>query len=86
MADFTEVWHEVCKKAWKDPDFKRRLRARPNEVLKEHGYSAPEGFNFVVMENEPFRMFLVLPAKPSAVKKVAPAGDTTITQYNASIV
>ena len=41
----------VIARAWKDPSFKARLIAHPNEVIEEEGYSIPAGVRFVVLEN-----------------------------------
>jgi hypothetical protein len=86
MNEFMTKWQEIVKKAWKDKEFKRELRANPNAVLKKEGFPIPAGMNFVVVENEPYRMFLVLPAPPAAIKKVIPAGNETVSQYNASCI
>ena len=86
MADFTQVWQQICMEALADDNFKDRLMSRPNDVLKEHGFEAPPNFKFKVVANEPAVMHLVLPAKQEDIDSVAPAGDSTISQYNASIV
>ncbi|MDP8899584.1 MAG: NHLP leader peptide family RiPP precursor [Actinomycetota bacterium] len=87
MADFAQVWQEICVRAQTDEEFKRDLMADANEILKSKGFEAPAGFKFKVIENSPATvMHLVLPAKEEEIDQVAPAGNETISQYHASVV
>lgn len=70
-AEQQSAWRDVVTKAWSDEKFKARLVDSPNEVLKEAGLSLPQGVNAVVVENEPSRVHLVLPARPDGELKVS---------------
>ncbi|HZS03673.1 MAG TPA: NHLP leader peptide family RiPP precursor [Blastocatellia bacterium] len=67
------AWRGIIAKAWADEQFKSRLMDNPNRTLAEAGLSIPAGVNFVVVENEPERVYLVLPTCPAndlAVKEM----------------
>lgn len=70
------AWRGVIAKAWTDDQYKRRLIDDPNAVLQSAGLPLPQGVHFVVVENEPDRVHLVLPAKPS--------GDVSIEELHES--
>lgn len=57
-----EIWLKIITRAWNEPDFKTRLLANPNEVLKEYHVDIPEGVTYVVKEDElKGTRYLVLP-------------------------
>ena len=59
------AWRAVVTKAWGDDSFKKKLIDDPNGVLAASGVDVPAGVNVVVVENEPDRVHLVLPASPA---------------------
>ncbi|HEV2667560.1 MAG TPA: NHLP leader peptide family RiPP precursor [Blastocatellia bacterium] len=63
-SESQSAWRGVVAKAWADEKFKSRLMDNPNKALAEAGLSIPRGVNFVVVENEPQRVYLVLPTRP----------------------
>jgi hypothetical protein len=74
--DQQSAWRDVVTKAWTDDKYKQRLIDDPNSVLQEANLPLPEGVNFVVVENEPSRVHLVLPARPE--------GGLDVTQLHLS--
>lgn len=60
------AWRGIVARAWADQQFKQRLIDNPNKVLAEAGMTIPAGMNFVVVENEPRRAYLVLPTRPDS--------------------
>lgn len=65
------AWRDVVTKAWSDDAFKERLIDDPNGVLQEANLEPPEGVHFVVVENDPNRVHLVLPARPESGLEVS---------------
>jgi hypothetical protein len=65
------AWRGIVARAWSDAEFKARLLDDPNTVLTENGLSVPAGVHVVIVENEPARVHLVLPAKPGDELSVA---------------
>jgi len=61
------AWRNVVTRAWSDEQFKNKLVDDPNSTLAEAGIPLPSGVNAVIVENEPGRIHLVLPAKPGDV-------------------
>lgn len=59
------AWRGIVARAWADEQFKQKLMDNPNQVLAEVGVAIPAGVNFVVVENEPSRVHLVLPSQPT---------------------
>ena len=61
MADKIQ-WSKIVKKAQADPEFKKALLANPREAIQnETGVTLPEGVDFVVHEQSPGEVHLVLP-------------------------
>lgn len=54
----------VIARAWSEPDFKEKLKARPEEALAEMGVGIPEGTEIEVLENTSRKMYLALPYVP----------------------
>jgi len=76
------AWKGIIAKAWADDGFKQRLKDSPNDVFAEAGVDAPTGVNFVVVENEPTRMHLVLPAAPTGDLSVEPMERAAVSDYD----
>jgi hypothetical protein len=75
-SELQAVWRSVVARAWSDDAFKRRLLDNPNDVMREAGLALPDGVNFVVVENEPSRVHLVLPVRPELETSALRASDT----------
>lgn len=84
--DLLTTWRVICAHAWNDEDFKRELKRDPDGVLGRFNVPTPPGMHFAVVENEGNVLNLVLPRAPKALEGVAPAGDETVSQYNASCI
>jgi hypothetical protein len=56
-------WSQIVAEALQDEDFKNRLLAEPEEVLKEHGMEVPQGIEVRVVENSSKVLYLTLPAQ-----------------------
>lgn len=61
MADKIH-WSKIVKKAQTDAEFKSSLLSNPRETIeRETGVKLPEGVEFVVHEQSPGEVHLVLP-------------------------
>lgn len=73
-------WAQIVAKAWMDPQFKSKLIAKPQEILKEHGLADGQHV-YKIIEAKKNEICFVLPAKPegnlsdSELRTVAAAGD-----------
>jgi hypothetical protein len=68
-------WGQIVARAWADPQFKARLMADPQAVLREHGIEPAAGVEVRVVEDIPGVQHLILPASPSgdlAEEELAP--------------
>ena len=63
--ELKKSWNTLIVKCWEDDKLKSSLIDDPNRVLQANGITIPSGVSFVVVENEPNRVHLVLPSKPS---------------------
>jgi hypothetical protein len=55
-------WSTIVKKAQEDPEFKQELLKNPRATLEKFsGMTLPEGVNYVVHEQTPSTVHLVLP-------------------------
>jgi hypothetical protein len=59
------AWSQIVATAWADAEFKARLLADPRAVLAEHGIDAPDGVEFVVVEDTDAVRHLTLPPSPA---------------------
>lgn len=55
---------QIIAEAWADPEFKRRLLATPEDVLRERGLDVPPGVRVVMLENTVETRHVVLPHRP----------------------
>lgn len=76
MQDIEVSWQKIVTRAWSDDEFKRKLIHDPHAVLADAGLPVSEKVNYVVVENEPQRVHLVLPARP--------CGDVSISHMTDS--
>jgi hypothetical protein len=58
-------WAKIIAQAWVDEDFKARLLADPESVLKENGIQIPDGMSARVVESQENEIVFLLPAVPA---------------------
>lgn len=56
---------KIIAKCWEDEEFKKRLMAAPNDVLRAEGVRIPEGITVKVVEDTDTQVHLVLPCSRS---------------------
>jgi hypothetical protein len=83
-VDFQDAWRHIVARAWSDPHFKAELLREPDQVLARAGIPCPEGAHFVVVENDPTQLHLVLPAAPAEEAAMEEAGGETVGNYHAA--
>lgn len=55
-------WSSIVKKAHEDPEFKKQLLSNPREAIETFsGIKLPEGVEYIVHEQTPTTVHLVLP-------------------------
>lgn len=65
-ADFEA---QLVARAWQDENFKQELLSNPKAVFERQlGQTAPAGVEITVVEETPNHIYMVLPAKPSAIE------------------
>ena len=64
--NFRDKYRQVIMRAWKDPNFKKRLLADPMTVLREGGLEIPAGVTVKVYEDTHKLRHLVLPTPPKS--------------------
>jgi len=84
--NWKETWTALVERSWADPQLREDLKENPNRVLAAHGLNIAEGVNFVVVENEPNRVHLVLPSRPGEEMKRTEDFEAVLSQYNAAVV
>lgn len=88
-GDFTQIWTEICERAWGDDAFKDRLKTVPDEVLREYGIEFP-GVRFHVIENALYEnravMHLVLPVPREDIGRIPELDDNLIDQLYAACI
>jgi hypothetical protein len=58
-------WGQIVARSWAEPEFKDRLVAEPQAVLREYGIEAAADVQIRVVEDTAETQYLVLPARPS---------------------
>lgn len=58
---------KAIARAWKDPEFKKKLLADPKSALKEMGIDIPKDITVKIVEDTPKLLTLVLPQAPTKV-------------------
>ncbi len=61
---FQDKYEDLLRKAWTDAEFKARLMATPEIVLREEGWDFPAGMRIRVVENTNDVHYLVIPPSP----------------------
>jgi len=54
-------WKDVLKRAMTDPAYRKALKANPAKVLAETGVKVDKSTEYVVVEQTPQKVYLVLP-------------------------
>ena len=57
-----DPWKDVLKRAMTDPAYRQALKANPAKVLAETGVKVDKATEYVVVEQTPHKVYLVLPA------------------------
>jgi len=63
--DKASAYGKIIAKAWRDPAFKAKLIAAPQDTLRQAGVDIPDGVTVKVLENTATHFHLVLPPKPT---------------------
>jgi hypothetical protein len=56
-----DPWKDVLKRAMTDPAYRKALKADPAKVLAEAGVKVDKATEYVVLEQTPRKVYLVLP-------------------------
>ena len=51
MAE-NDNWRQIVRRAWTEPDFKKRLLEDTENVLREYSISIPKGVTYKVVEDQ----------------------------------
>lgn len=65
------VYGQIVLKAWKDPEFKKRLLEKPRETLKEMGLNIPEEVELDVHLQSEKHLHLIIPEKPQKLGELS---------------
>lgn len=86
VENVSNQWQEriqhVLIRCWTDPDFKRALVDSPAALLASEGIVVPAGVNVVVVEDEPDRVHLVIPARPAPDSDLRGAAAAALSYIN----
>jgi hypothetical protein len=83
-TEFLDTWRHIVARAWSDPHFKEELLRQPDQVLARAGIECPDGARFVVVENDPTQLHLVLPAAPAEEALLEEVDGTAVGHYHAA--
>ena len=61
--EIKKLWDKVIAKAMADENFKKRLFANPEQVLKEFNINLPEGQHIKFIEDTKETKYIVFPTK-----------------------
>jgi hypothetical protein len=92
--DPKKIRAQILARAWKDPEFKKKLLANPRSVFKELGYELPPNENIVVHEDSKNTHHFILPSQPAQaremsdadLRKIAGGDDTWPCTFMAPII
>ncbi len=79
-----DLHFKVIAKAWKDPEFRKKLISNPRDTLNSLGYGIPNDIEVKVIEDDVHQFTFVLPSTPSDIqsldesqlKKIAAGGES----------
>lgn len=81
MTDIpSEKYAKMIAKAWKDPNFKKKLLSDPANAMKEMGIKVPGDMRIRCVENTDNEVTIVLPRNPN---KNGELNDTQLNQLAA---
>jgi hypothetical protein len=66
-----ELKNKAIAKAWKEPEFKKRLKSNPKEALKEIGWDLTKKKEVKIIEDTEETFTLVIPSSPSNIKSLS---------------
>ncbi len=67
---------QLIVRAWREEAFKEKLLKDPRAAAAEMGYNIPDAWEFKVLEENPDKVYLVLPQKPGTTE----LSDETLDQ------
>lgn len=68
VSNPTKPYEALIRRCWEDPDFKARLLADPESVIREAGLPIPAGVSCVkAVENHPGQLTIAIPPDPSTL-------------------
>jgi hypothetical protein len=79
----SQLREKIIARAWKDPEFKRRLLQDPKETLREIGANLPEAVVVRVFEDRKDLYNLVVPLSPADVNELTEKELLEIAAANA---
>ncbi|MEQ8188123.1 MAG: NHLP leader peptide family RiPP precursor [Candidatus Eremiobacterota bacterium] len=65
MKENVKKMGQVFAKCWADEEFKKKFKADPLPILKEHGIEVPQGVKVNAYETTDKEFHIVIPPKPS---------------------
>jgi len=65
IQEGVQQWSQLVAAAWTDEKLKKRLIAKPADVLREYGIAMPSGVEVRIFEDTAAVCHLVLPPKPA---------------------
>jgi len=68
-----EAQQNAIVRAWKDPEYKKRLLTHPREAFREIGFPVPEQVHIHVYEGRENTWSFVLPPSPHGSKTLSEA-------------
>jgi Nitrile hydratase, alpha chain len=76
QEEIKKSYAKFVAKVWSDERFRQRVLSDPATVLKESGFSVPEGKEVKIIETDMEKtVYFILPAKP-----VAPLSDINVEE------
>lgn len=65
-----EIEDQIIARAWKDPEYKKRLMKNPRKVMEEAGYTLPKDLEVKVIEDKPNTYTFCLASSPIHEKEL----------------
>ena len=69
QKQFSEIRAKIIARAWKDPEFKKRLIQNPKAALKEMGVQIPDNVKITIVEDKNNSYTFVLPTAATSSKE-----------------
>lgn len=79
--NYKELEHKIIAKAWKDPEFKKKLLKNPRETIESfiktesgfEGMMIPKDYKIKVVEAEEKTLIISIPPAPQQVRNLSDA-------------